>query len=74
MKQTTRLERHAPAVLLTAVMLIAALLIGSLYLGPSNPEALPKTHLRITEVTASFTVGRRSKTAVTCRSICRHYR
>ena len=52
MKQKTRLERHAPAVLLISAVLIASLLLGSLYLGPANPDALPKTHLRITEVMA----------------------
>ncbi len=52
MKKPSLLSRSALWVLPLCLMLIIALLVGSLYLGPANPEALPITHLKISEVMA----------------------
>lgn len=52
MKKRPALLQHAFWVIAVSLIAIAALLFGSLWLGPANPDALPLTHLKISEVMA----------------------
>lgn len=52
MKKRSALSRNAVWVIALSLAAIVALLFGSLLIGPSNPDALPLTHLKISEVMA----------------------